>query len=186
MREIRQHGSEGGGPESHRASLPLSGGDRGRGTERVGVADGFPALVRGASCRQASRLRSVMRTLASIEKPSGLGWKKPSVTQACRWAWRLRPEPKRCRKDTAPSSLARAPPLGHEWHPYQIEASCRATVERIVPLVRVCRRCVVASRTDDGLRAAAAAGEGRVDRGRAAMIAADPEAIGKLRAEHSG
>ena len=25
MREIRQHGSEGGGPESHRASLPLSG-----------------------------------------------------------------------------------------------------------------------------------------------------------------
>ena len=35
--------------------------------------------------------------------PCGPGRKTPSVTAAWRWAWRLSPEPKRWRKETAPS-----------------------------------------------------------------------------------
>ena len=54
--------------------------------------------------------------------PSAAGMKTPSVTHACRCTWRLRAEPKRCRKETAPSrgreplgvSASRMRPEGHE------------------------------------------------------------------------
>ena len=64
---------------------------RGRGTERVGVADGFPALALEASCRESSRSMSVMRTLASTENPlffqasipaNAWGWNSPIAARA--------------------------------------------------------------------------------------------------------
>jgi hypothetical protein len=64
-----------------------------------------PSCLAAARCAAKSAAVSgrVGRNAAGPSGPAGSSRKTPSVTTACRWAWRLSPEPKRWRKETAPS-----------------------------------------------------------------------------------